>query len=162
MLLKGSCHCGAVGFTVGTHTPYPYLRCYCSICRKTAGGGGYAINIMGETKTLAVSGRKNISVYRARMRDEKGGKTISPGRRHFCKKCGSALWIHDPRWAKWIYPFASAIDTPLPVAPQSQHILLAFKPGWVAVPKRRRDKYFREFPAEAILDWHRRRGLVSK
>ena len=48
MKLEGSCHCGAVHFTVESHTPYPFLRCYCSICRKTAGGGGYAINIMGD------------------------------------------------------------------------------------------------------------------
>ena len=39
--LEGSCHCGAVHFTVRSHTPQPYMHCYCSICRKTAGGGGY-------------------------------------------------------------------------------------------------------------------------
>ena len=48
MKLKGSCHCGAVTFTLDSHTPQPFMRCYCSICRKTAGGGGYAINIMGD------------------------------------------------------------------------------------------------------------------
>ena len=36
MKLNGSCHCGAVKFSVESHTPYPYMRCYCSICRKTA------------------------------------------------------------------------------------------------------------------------------
>ena len=41
MLLKGSCHCGAVKFEVKAYAPAPYMRCYCSICRKTAGGGGY-------------------------------------------------------------------------------------------------------------------------
>ena len=40
MLLRGSCHCGAVAFTLKSTTPYPYMRCYCSICRKTGGGGG--------------------------------------------------------------------------------------------------------------------------
>ena len=39
MLLKGSCHCGAVRFSLNSRTPYPYMRCYCSICRKTGGGG---------------------------------------------------------------------------------------------------------------------------
>ena len=69
MKLKGSCHCGAVTFSVESHTPQPYMRCYCSICRKTAGGGGYAINIMGDTKTLKVRGAKNIAVYRARFKE---------------------------------------------------------------------------------------------
>ena len=45
MRLEGSCRCGAISFSVESHTPYPYQRCYCSICRKSAGGGGYAINI---------------------------------------------------------------------------------------------------------------------
>ena len=45
--LEGSCRCGAVRFAVASHTPQPYQLCYCSICRKTAGGGGYAINLMG-------------------------------------------------------------------------------------------------------------------
>ena len=53
MKLAGSCHCGAVKFTVVSHTPYPFMRCYCSICRKTGGGGGYAINIMGTFKSKA-------------------------------------------------------------------------------------------------------------
>src|SRR5450631_3714119 len=84
MKLKGSCHCGAVKFTLDSHTPQPFMRCYCSICRKTAGGGGYAINIMGEAATLKVSGAKNVSVYRARVKDKgaKRGK-LSTGRRHF-------------------------------------------------------------------------------
>ena len=45
MLLKGSCRCGAVGFEVESHTPAPFMLCYCSICRKQQGGGGYAINL---------------------------------------------------------------------------------------------------------------------
>ena len=45
MLFEGSCHCGAVRFRAESPTPYPYQACYCSICRKTAGGGGYAINL---------------------------------------------------------------------------------------------------------------------
>ena len=45
MQLEGSCHCQAVRFSVESHEPYPFMRCYCSICRKTAGGGGYAINL---------------------------------------------------------------------------------------------------------------------
>lgn len=159
MLLEGSCHCGAVRFSVESHTPYPYMRCYCSICRKTAGGGGYAINIMGEAPTLKVRGRDNISVYRARI-EEDGRKIRSPGRRHFCSKCGSALWMADPRWPELVHPFASAIDTPLPRTPETQHILLDFAAPWVEVPKAsRRNVHFREFPDESIADWHKRRRL---
>jgi len=149
MLLKGSCHCGAVRFSVQSETPYPYQYCYCSICRKTAGGGGYAINIMGKAGTLQVKGR--TKVYRA-MR---GG-----GERHFCGACAAALWVWDRRWGQWLYPFASAIDTKLPVPKERQHVMLGSKANWVAVPKGRNERRFREFSKESIIDWHRRRGLL--
>lgn len=164
MLLEGSCHCGAVKFSVGSYTPYPYMRCYCSICRKTAGGGGYTINIMGQANTLKVKGRKSISVYRALVDDEDhpGKKVQSQVRRHFCKTCGSALWIFDSRWPEWIYPFASAIDTPLPKSPERQHIMLNYMAPWIAVPKGKRDVHFKEYPEEAIIDWHKQRDLLLK
>ena len=149
MLLKGSCHCGAVRFSVQSETPYPYMHCYCSICRKTAGGGGYAINIMGSAETLKVKGRTKI--YRA----TRGG-----GERHFCPKCGSALWVWDRRWGQWLYPFASAIDTKLPVPKERQHVMLGSKANWVTVPKGRNERRFREFSKESIIDWHRKRGLL--
>jgi hypothetical protein len=149
MQLKGSCHCGAVRFSVQSETPYPYLACYCSICRKTAGGGGFAINIMGKADSFNVKGRTRV--YRA----TRGG-----GERHFCPKCGSALWVWDRLWAESIYPFASAIDTPLPAPKERQHVMLGSKANWVAVPKGKREKRWREFPQEAIIDWHRKRGLL--
>jgi hypothetical protein len=147
MLLKGSCHCRAVRFSLRSQTPYPYMWCYCSICRKTAGGGGYAINIMGEADTLKVKGRTRT--YRA----TKGG-----GERHFCARCASALWVWDKRWPEWIYPFASAIDTPLPVPAENQSIFLDSKASWARAPK---GKHFRKYPKEAIIDWHRKRGLLA-
>ena len=60
--LEGSCRCGAVRFAVQSRTPQPYQLCYCSICRKTAGGGGYAINLGGLAGTLVVVGREALAV----------------------------------------------------------------------------------------------------
>jgi len=160
--LEGSCHCGAVRFTVRSHTPQPYMRCYCSICRKTAGGAGCAINIMGERRTLVVTGRDSVAVYRARV--EEGGKTVtSPARRHFCKRCGSALYVTDPRWPQWVYPHASAIDTPLPRPAETAHIMLDSKAPWVEVPAAgKRHRHFAGYPNQSIEDWHRTRGLYEE
>ena len=150
MHLKSSCHCRAVRFSLRSPTPVPYLYCYCSICRKTAGGSGSAINIMGETKSLKVAGKANLAVYRPKR-----------GLRHFCRKCGSALWVSDARWADWVYPFAAAIDTPLPVPRERQHILLDSKAPWVRVPSGPGEKRFRGYPREAIIDWHRKRKQLA-
>ena len=81
--LEGSCRCGAVKFTMQSHTPHPYQLCYCSICRKTAGGGGFAINLMGTTESVSIRGKKSLRIYRAEI-DEGGTCNLSTGQRHFC------------------------------------------------------------------------------
>jgi hypothetical protein len=155
MKLEGSCHCRAVRFSVESHTPYPFNLCYCSICRKTTGGGGYAINLMGEAKSLKVNGRKHLAYYRARMN---GGR--SDARRHFCKKCGTHLWLWDPSWPELVHPLASAIDSKLPKTPERVHLMLGSKASWVPVTTvSRKDKRFKEYPAESIEGWHKKRKL---
>ena len=57
MKLEGSCHCKAVRFSVESHEPVPFMRCYCSICRKTAGTGGFAINLGADYQSLQVEGK---------------------------------------------------------------------------------------------------------
>lgn len=156
MRLEGSCHCGAVRFSVHSTTPQPYMWCYCSICRKTGGGGGYAINLGAEAGTLEVSGEDKIAVYQALLKDGEQ----SPARRHFCSLCGSALWVFDPRWPELLHPFASAVDSPLPEPPERVHIMLDYKANWVARPKGSYDRSFSEYPEESIADWHAHRGLT--
>src|SRR6185436_18256449 len=125
MHLEGSCRCGAISFSVDSHTPYPYQRCYCSICRKSAGGGGYAINIMGVAESLKVRGRRAIRVWHAMIDGAEGSAA-----RHFCRHCGTPLWVSDEHWPDLVHPFASAIDTELPKAPSSVHLLLSDKARW--------------------------------
>lgn len=155
MKLEGSCHCQAVRFSVESASPYPFMRCYCSICRKTAGGGGYAINLGADHRTLEVEGREHLSVYRALLDD---GST-STGQRHFCRLCGSALWLWDPSWPDLVHPHASAIDSALPVPPDNVHIMLDSKAGWVPLQRGVGDACFAEYPGESLADWHRRHGL---
>lgn len=164
MKLEGSCHCGAVHFSVESDTPYPYNRCYCSICRKTAGSGGYAINIMGNSATLKVSGENHIKIYRSSQNASESYEEdgLSTARRHFCSKCGSALWVYSPEWPDWIYPFASAIDTPLPVPPENTHLMLGHKASWIEPAIGPHDATFEDYPDTGIADWHRQRGLFGK
>jgi hypothetical protein len=162
MQLKGSCHCGAVSFSLESPHPYPYQRCYCSICRKTDGGGGYAINLSGDNETLKVKGREHIRAYHAKIRNPEDKRThTSNAERSFCGECGSGLWLYDSRWPKLIHPFAAVIDTPLPAAPETTHLMLEFKPDWVQVEKGAKDQVFDRYPEESIADWHKRLGLMS-
>lgn len=156
MELRGSCHCRAVTFTLESRTPYPYMRCYCTVCRKTAGGGGYAINLLAEAASLRVRGRKHVAIYQALIDQGGNHRHRSPGKRHFCSLCGSSLWIHDPRWPQWIYPFASAIDTPLPRPMETQHIMTRYAANWVDIAHTPSDRCFSGYPTESIIEWHRR------
>lgn len=160
MHLEGSCHCGRVRFTLESSHPYPFNRCYCSICRKTAGAGGFAINIGGEAESLTVTGSDSITVYQAAIRDDDGKKTgESPLQRHFCKHCGSQLYAWDSRWPDLIHPHASAIDTPLPEPPEVTHLMVGSKPAWVRLDLGPDDRQFDDYPDESLADWHRRLGL---
>lgn len=162
MKLQGSCHCEKVSFTLNSAHPVPYQRCYCSICRKTDGGGGYAINLSGDAASLKVRGRQHIRIYHARMKNPEDKRAhTSSAERHFCGECGAALWLFSPEWPELIHPFAAVIDTPLPRAPETTHIMLEFKPDWVSVEQGPKDRNFDRYPDESIADWHERTGLTA-
>lgn len=164
MELKGSCHCGAVGFTVNSRTPYPFNYCYCAICRKTGGGGGYAVNIMAESDTLKIEGEEHINVYRSSSNHEETYEEdgLSSSRRHFCSKCGSALWVSNPKYSQWLYPFASAIDTSLPIPPERVHLMTEYKTDWVPLPDGDGETHFAHYPDLGIEDWHKKHGLLDE
>lgn len=161
MLLEGSCHCRAVTFMVDAPHPYPFNLCYCSICRKTAGSGGYAINLGADFDTLRVNGDEHIRVYRAKITRDDGTVTESQGERSFCGQCGSALWLWDPRWPALVHPQASSIDTDLPVPPEHTHLMLASKAAWTEAAIGAADKCFDEYPDESLAAWHERLGLAG-
>ncbi len=152
--LQGSCRCGAVHFAVDSHAPQPYQLCYCSICRKTAGGGGFAINLMADAGTQSVTGSKAVGKFHATIDGRR-----SRAERHFCTRCGSPLWLFDRRWPSLIHPLASAIDTPLPRPPARVHMMLASKADWVQPDIGEDDECFDEYPQDSIEEWHRKRGL---
>ncbi|MFX7793267.1 hypothetical protein ABTK00_22765, partial [Acinetobacter baumannii] len=76
------------------------------------------------------------------------------GERRFCTACGTALWVWDPSWPELVHPFASVIDTDLPVAPERTHILLRDKAAWVEPMIGPKDLVFEGYPNESIEEWH--------
>lgn len=157
MHLEGSCHCGAVHFEVEAYAPVPFLRCHCSICRKTAGGGGYAINLGAKADTLRVTGKDSITTFHPLIDGEE-----QSSERSFCNRCGSALWVFSPEWPELIHPFASAIDTPLPEAPEEVHMMLGSKANWVRDEAREGEKTFDTYPEQSLEEWHRAHGLLDE
>lgn len=158
MRLEGSCHCQAVRFRLTSNEPVPFMRCYCTICRKTNGAGGFGINLGGDYRTLQIDGEENISIYRAMLVDADGSRRLSDCERRFCRLCGSGLWVYSPSWPDLVHPFASAIDTELPAAPAHSHLMTSSKAAWVPLESGPDDRQFELYPDESLADWHTRMG----
>ena len=162
MLLEGSCRCGAVRFSLRSPHPYPFNLCYCSICRKTAGGGGFAINLGGDAGTLEVEGRDSARLSRHDGRGGRGRAQKQPGRAPLLRPMRQCLWLFDPRWPELVHPLASAIDTALPIPPERTHLMLGSKAPWVEPAIGPRDQQFAEYPKRASPSGTRRLGLVAE
>ena len=61
----------------------------------------------------------------------------------------------------FIYPFASAIDTPLPEPPERVHVFTSEAPAWAGPPSGPRELAVERNTNESIEGWHRRHGLTT-
>ena len=81
--LNGSCHCGAVQFTVTLTEGFASARrCTCSICRMR---GAVAVTSTHDRFTI-VQGEHNLATYRFNTRTAE---------HHFCRTCG--IYTHHKR-----------------------------------------------------------------
>lgn len=80
----------------------------------------------------------------------------------FCPRCGSGLLVELESWPQWVYPFASAIDTPLPKPAHFIHIHTAERPAWVPPHGFADDPQFSENTTESIEAWHERLGVAGE
>ncbi|KAJ7028388.1 Mss4-like protein [Mycena alexandri] len=154
----GSCHCGAVRFSLQSSTPVPFALCLCSICRKVGGTGG-SINLGGHFDTLKVEkGNEHISVYKAVMNRDTPEEHIASSERNFCSKCSSMLWLYDKTWPELVHPFAAAIDSPLQIPEKMVCLMTESKPEYVRLPEGPKHVYTK-LPAKSLEDWHKENNL---
>jgi len=152
MRLEGSCECGAVAFAVESRTPYPYRVCYCRRCRKTAGAVGASVNVLADAGTIQLSGELEPTRYE---------HPVEPVVTTFCPRCGSPLLLEINGFPDWVYPFASAVDTPLPTPPEYIHVRTEERPAWVPRIGSPDDPEFETNTDESMAEWHRRLGLET-
>jgi hypothetical protein len=137
------------------------MRCYCSICRKTGGGGGYLINILAKAATLSVEGKGFVKVYRSTITEEDGSTRPSTHERHFCGECGAHLWAFNQRWPTLLHPVATALDSELPEPVAFRNMFLRSKPAWVDADEGKAEANFETYPDESLEAWHRRHGVYQ-
>ncbi|RPA84667.1 hypothetical protein BJ508DRAFT_412429 [Ascobolus immersus RN42] len=156
--LHGSCHCGAVRYTVDSSTPVPYQMCSCSICRKLGGPSG-SINLGGYNDTLKIlQGKDDIRKYKAVLnRDTPDEKRVN-SERSFCGKCGSMLWLFDSSWPELIHPFATSIDSPTLEEPKTMVCVKQnSKAPWARLPEGPKEVYD-DYGGLSIEEWHKKNG----
>ncbi|EEP78620.1 conserved hypothetical protein [Uncinocarpus reesii 1704] len=155
--LDGSCQCGAVEFTLQSHTPVPYQLCACSICRKVGGYSG-SVNLGGIAESLQIlKGKDAIKKYKAIKDRGKPNESMCSSERSFCSNCSTMLWLWDNHFPELVHPFASAIDTDLPVPDEMVCILEDSKPAWVRWPEGKKTVY-KQY-GDSLEGWHKKKGL---
>lgn len=143
------------------------MICHCLADTKTTGVNN--CNIMGEYATLVIkTGAEFLKIYQAKLCDTEQEKnetttstTLSNHKRYFCTECASYLWAYDDRFAQWVYPFASAIDTPLPKPNEYVHLMTDFKLNHVEIPTGPNIQSYPRYPVGSIENWHKQRGLYG-
>lgn len=68
------------------------------------------------------------------------------------------LWLWDRSWPELIHPFASAIDTELPVPDEMVCIMESSKPAWARWPEGNKSVH-EVYGEESLEEWHKRHGL---
>lgn len=69
------------------------------------------------------------------------------------------LWLWDHHWPELIHPFASAIDTELPIPDEMVCVMGSSKPAWVRWPEGK--KVTNEFygASGSLEAWHKENNL---
>jgi hypothetical protein len=138
------------------------MRCYCSICRKTVEGGGYAINDGALSDTL--EGEENLYVYNARLYSSTTAGLLTrrrPARQsallRAVRELPVALLSELPRAGTPLH--TSTIVNPLPKPSECDHIMLDYAASWCEIPLGLAERHFPKYPDESFADWHRRHDL---
>jgi hypothetical protein len=111
-VLQGSCHCGAVSFTL-TQVPTEATACHCTQCRKQS--GHFFASAKLPKAAVAVSGAEHISWYRSSQKVRRG----------FCATCGCWLFW-EPVSRDWTAVALGSLDGASGVRLE-RHIFVAHK-----------------------------------
>ena len=100
-MLKGSCLCGAIGFTIDV--PVTELRaCHCRNCQKASGAAG-SVNAVVPSSAFNVT--KGTPKRYTAVADS--GRTLH---RYFCADCGSPIYSQRETTPETVVVRAGALD----------------------------------------------------
>ena len=117
-MLKGSCNCEQVVFTIQSDDTTIY-QCHCSICRRASGVHGMAVLVIPKEQLTWISGKDNVATWR---------KPGNDWQTWFCQICGSTVPGHNDD-ARYFVP-AGLISEGTEQLKVAHHIFVDSKAPW--------------------------------
>jgi hypothetical protein len=119
-LLRGSCLCGAVRYTVSSPVAFAE-HCHCSMCRK-AHGAAFSTNAAVPAASVSIVGSENLSQYASSKNRLK----------MFCARCGSQLFIKRTNAPEVMVVTLGTLDQDPGIKP-SRHVFVGSKAPWFEI-----------------------------
>ena len=103
-MLKGSCHCGNVAFSIpGPLDPATLLTCHCRDCQQIT-GTGHARSFGADGKTVEWTGTGETKKY---ILNSAWGNAVET---HFCGNCGTPIYKKTPIAEQVFFFHAGTLD----------------------------------------------------
>ena len=126
---EGGCLCGDVRYAT-SKAPSRVTVCHCRFCQKATGSAYMVEPIFDATDFCVLSGTPSVF----EKTSEGSGKVV---RVHFCRTCGTKLWLSFERFPEIVGVYAGTFDDPcwFQMEPQtSKHIFLGVARGDTVIP----------------------------
>jgi hypothetical protein len=119
--VAGSCHCGAVKFTLRFPTKF-FAHCHCDDCRRAHGAPVVSWVGIPEDQFVIEQGTDDLVRY----------DSSAAAWRQFCRHCGTTLTFAGDRWPGEIHIAAANLEGPVDREPQA-HVYFDRSPDWFEV-----------------------------
>ena len=118
--MKGTCHCGQVGFELASELEEVYV-CNCSDCKILSGSSHHLLGIV-ERGAINI----NLEELTRYQNKTESGHEMS---RYFCPNCGTPIFVESTRFRDIQMVLVSTVDKPEVMTP-SFEIWCKSKCGW--------------------------------
>lgn len=102
--MTGRCLCGAVTYALAK-PPARMTLCYCRFCQRATGGAQMILPVLPLSDFSVPQGRPGCHTHVS----EGSGKEVHL---HFCKDCGTKLYVTYERWPDMVGLFAGTLNDP--------------------------------------------------
>ena len=116
--MKGGCCCGAVRYRLDS-PPFDAGWCHCRTCQRNSGSPAMAFATVPVGDFRYDRGEELVASF----------ASSSFGRRHFCSRCGTPLYVHVEHQADTVDFSIATLDDPDAVVP-GFHIFYASRIAW--------------------------------